>query len=195
MSRHADSGLATYLKRAARFPRLTPEEEKKVSQDILILHNLRLVVHIAGRYAKNTDELMDFIQEGNLGLIKAAKAYDSSRGRFSVCASLYIRAEIRAKFFDAFGKPLRDGRKCDAVKVPVELGTVGLCASGTQDSVTKYVSLRKGVSTLSPKQQEVINARLEGKAPAEIAQSMQCSRQNIEQISKGAVEALNRSLA
>lgn len=61
----------------------------------LIKSNLRLVISIARRYAGRGMSLIDLIQEGNIGLIRAANRYEYRRGtRFSTCASWWIRQAI-----------------------------------------------------------------------------------------------------
>ncbi len=75
-----------------------------------IQSNLRLVVAIARRYDRGQMPLIDLIQEGNLGLIKAVERFDYRRGfRFSTYASWWIR--------HAIGRALAD--KGNAVRVPV----------------------------------------------------------------------------
>ena len=61
----------------------------------LINANLRLVVNIARRHAQRGVHLIDLIQEGNIGLIRAANRYEYRRGtRFSTCATWWIRQAI-----------------------------------------------------------------------------------------------------
>jgi RNA polymerase primary sigma factor len=98
-------GVKAYLKSIGNHPRLNFEEEKELSekalagdmdaQTKLVECNLKLVVPIAKRYMGCGLPLLDLIQEGNLGLIKAAGKYDGSKGfRFSTYATYWIRQAI-----------------------------------------------------------------------------------------------------
>jgi len=103
--------IKIYLKQISNTPLLSQEEEiklaKKMSQgDIdarskLIEHNLRLVVSIAKRYCGCGMSFLDLIQEGNLGLMRAAEKYDYTKGyRFSTCATWWIRQGISRALSD-----------------------------------------------------------------------------------------------
>ena len=98
-------GVKAYLKSIGNHPRLNFEQEKELSvralngdQDAineLVSCNLLLVVPIAKRYYGCGLPLLDLIQEGNLGLITAAKKYDGTKGwRFSTYATHWIRQSI-----------------------------------------------------------------------------------------------------
>ena len=98
-------GVKAYLKSIGNHPRLNFEQEKELSvralngdQDAineLVSCNLLLVVPIAKRYYGCGLPLLDLIQEGNLGLITAAKEYDGTKGwRFSTYATYWIRQSI-----------------------------------------------------------------------------------------------------
>lgn len=98
-------GIKTYLKSIGNYPRLSFEEEKELSAkalagdkaavDKLVESNLLLVVSIAKRYSGCGLPLLDLIQEGNIGLMTAAKKYDGSKGfRFSTYATYWIRQAI-----------------------------------------------------------------------------------------------------
>lgn len=98
-------GIKTYLKSIGNYPRLSFEEEKELSakalagdkaaMDKLVESNLLLVVSIAKRYSGCGLPLLDLIQEGNIGLMTAAKKYDGSKGfRFSTYATYWIRQAI-----------------------------------------------------------------------------------------------------
>ena len=99
------NGVKLYLDSISGYPRLTLEEEQELSerikqgdkeaQDKLIKSNLLLVVSIAKKYQNCGISLLDLIQEGNLGLIKATTKYDGSKGfKFSTYATYWIRQAI-----------------------------------------------------------------------------------------------------
>lgn len=98
-------GVKAYLKSVGNHPRLNFEQEKELSVkalagdrsaiNTLVECNLLLVVSVAKRYYGCGLPLLDLIQEGNLGLIKAAEKYDGSKGfRFSTYATYWIRQAI-----------------------------------------------------------------------------------------------------
>ncbi|MGZ6574337.1 MAG: sigma-70 family RNA polymerase sigma factor [Solirubrobacteraceae bacterium] len=98
--------MAQFLAGAARYRLLTAAEEIELAKriergdlqakDKLISHNLRLVVSIAKRYPTSAQmPLIDLVQEGTLGLIRAAEKFDWRRGfKFSTDATLWIRQAI-----------------------------------------------------------------------------------------------------
>ncbi len=98
-------GVKAYLKSIGNHPRLSFEQEKELSAkalagdrnaiNTLVECNLLLVVSIAKKYYGCGLPLLDLIQEGNLGLIKAAEKYDGTKGfRFSTYATYWIRQAI-----------------------------------------------------------------------------------------------------
>ncbi len=98
--------LQAYLREIQRHPLLTPDEEQKLTrhyqetQDVntaarLVTANLRLVVKLAYEYRRAYKNIMDLIQEGNIGLMQAVKRYDPYRGvKLSSYAAWWIRAYI-----------------------------------------------------------------------------------------------------
>jgi len=97
--------LQIYYREISRFPLLTAEEERKLARSMasgldgarqrLITSNLRLVVKIAQGYTDSGVDLIDLIQEGNLGLIEAIDRFDVERGyRLSTYATWWVRRAI-----------------------------------------------------------------------------------------------------
>lgn len=103
--------LRQYLREIGKFPLLNQDEEIALGKRIelgdamakqeLVNSNLRLVVSIAKRYSGNGRSLQDLIQEGNLGLLKAAERYDYRQGfRFSTYATWWIRQSVTRALAD-----------------------------------------------------------------------------------------------
>jgi RNA polymerase primary sigma factor len=99
------NAIRQYLAEIGRYPLLTAEQEMVLARRVangdvearqrLVEANLRLVVSIAKRYNKHSVSLLDLVQEGNLGLIRATQKFDPSRGfRFSTYATWWIRQAI-----------------------------------------------------------------------------------------------------
>jgi len=98
--------MAAYLREIQRHPLLTPEETHELAAKFvatqdpaiaarLVTANLRLVVKIAYEYRRAYKNIMDLVQEGNIGLMQAVKRYDPYRGvKLSSYAAWWIRAYI-----------------------------------------------------------------------------------------------------
>jgi RNA polymerase sigma-32 factor len=98
--------LSAYMSETRRYPLLTPEEEHALAVRLvehgdtgaarkLIEANLRLVVKIAYEYRRAHRNLLDLVQEGNIGLIQAVGKFDPYRGvKLSSYAAFWIRAYI-----------------------------------------------------------------------------------------------------
>lgn len=106
--------LSYYLAEVRRYPLLDPEEEKELAirfaetgdpeaAERLVTANLRLVIKIAFQYHRQWANVLDLIQEGNVGLVEALSRYDPYREiRFSSYAQYWIRAMILRFLLDNF---------------------------------------------------------------------------------------------
>ena len=110
-----DDPVRMYLKEIGRIKLLSPEEEQEVARAMaegdektreaarkrMSEANLRLVVSIAKRYVGRGMQLLDLIQEGNLGLMKAVEKFDYTKGyKFSTYATWWIRQSITRAIAD-----------------------------------------------------------------------------------------------
>lgn len=117
--------LAHYLREIGTIPLLTPQQEVMLAKAIaaggpqcerakrkLAEANLRLVVSIARKYQKSGLPLLDLIQEGNLGLLRAAEKFNHERGfKFSTYATWWIRQALTRAIAD----------KARVIRVPVHM--------------------------------------------------------------------------
>jgi len=135
VGRRPDS-IQMYLKEISKVAFLTAKEEKELARGIekgsiaakqrLIRANLRLVVSIAKKYVGRTPNLtlLDLIQEGNLGLFRAAEKFDWRRGyKFSTYATWWIRQAITRALAD----------QARTIRIPVHM----------IETISKYTKVRR----------------------------------------------------
>jgi RNA polymerase primary sigma factor len=115
--------LQLFLNEAGRYPLLTAAEEvelakriergDKAAKDRMINSNLRLVVSIAKKYQGQELSLLDLIQEGIFGLIRASEKFDWRKGyKFSTYATFWIRQAIQRGL----------ANKARTIRIPVHIG-------------------------------------------------------------------------
>lgn len=113
----ADSILSLYMREVGEVGLLTSQQEVQLAaqikrgdaaaRDLMIRANLRLVIKIAREYEHLGMPLLDLINEGNLGLMRAVEKFDPAKGgKLSTYASLWIRQQIR-RALASQGKTIR----------------------------------------------------------------------------------------
>ncbi|HET6372322.1 MAG TPA: sigma-70 family RNA polymerase sigma factor, partial [Candidatus Polarisedimenticolia bacterium] len=114
--------LELYLREVSKWSLLSPEAERELARrtakgdpaaiEDLVNRNLRLVVYWAKRYRASGLPIQDLIQEGNIGLMRAAEKFDPKKGtRFSTYASWWIRQALARAICD----------KQDLIRIPVHM--------------------------------------------------------------------------
>ncbi len=131
-----DDSVKAYLQQIGKIPLLSFDDEMKIAKEIkendsnaakekLVNANLRLVVSIAKKYIGRGLSFLDLIQEGNLGLIKAAEKFDYTKGyKFSTYATWWIQQSITRGIAD----------KSRIIRLPVHMiETLGKIKKATFD--------------------------------------------------------------
>lgn len=137
----ADDSVKIYLQQIGKVKLLTSEEEIELAKRIaegdelakkhLVKANLRLVVSIAKKYIGRGLSFLDLIQEGNLGLIRAAEKFDYKRGfKFSTYATWWIQQSITRGIAD----------KSRTIRLPVHM----IESIGRLKKVTRDLNLELG---------------------------------------------------
>ena len=218
-----DSILNKYLDEIGREQLLTEEQEARLSARIfqgderalnrLIEANLRFVVVIARQYQGQGLSMVDLVSEGNMGLMKAARKFDASRGlRFVNYAVVFIRQQIekavRKESDELRVESTRDGqtRSVDAPlgsKANVSLLSVLVNADSPQADQRVYNAsledaIERSLQTLNERETSVINAYFgigeERQTMAEIGERMALKRERVRQIRDRAVRRLKKNM-
>lgn len=218
-----DSILNKYLDEIGREQLLSEEQEARLSARILqgderalnrlIEANLRFVVVIARQYQGQGLSMEDLVSEGNLGLMKAARKFDATRGlRFVNYAVVFIRQQIekavRKESDEQRVESTRGGqtRSVDAPlgsKANVSLLSVLVNADSPQADQRVYNAsledaIERSLQTLNERETVVVNAYFgigeERQTMAEIAERMSLKRERVRQIRDRAVRRLKKNM-
>ena len=218
-----DSILNKYLDEIGREQLLSEEQEARLSARILqgderalnrlIEANLRFVVVIARQYQGQGLSMEDLVSEGNLGLMKAARKFDATRGlRFVNYAVVFIRQQIekavRKESDEQRVESTRDGqtRSVDAPlgsKANVSLLSVLVNADSPQADQRVYTAsledaIERSLQPLNERETVVVNAYFgigeERQTMAEIAERMSLKRERVRQIRDRAVRRLKKNM-
>ena len=167
-----DDPVRMYLKEIGKVPLLSPEEEKELAQRMedgdekarekLVNANLRLVVSIAKRYVGRGMLLLDLIQEGNLGLIKAVEKFDFHKGfKFSTYATWWIRQAITRAIAD----------QARTIRIPVHM----------VETINKFIRISR----------QLLQQNGREPSPEEIAKEMDVTVDKVHEIIKIAQEPVS----
>lgn len=180
------------------------KEKMKDARTKLILHNLRLVAHIASKYKSKDEDNDDLISLGTIGLIKAIDTYSADKNvRLATYASRCIENEIlmtlrsnkkhakNVSFSDTIGTD-KDGSEIELIDVL----TTG--EESVEDTVIKNQNieeLRKYINILDEREYQIISLRYglnnnEEKTQKEIAKEFNISRSYVSRIEKRALSKL-----
>ena len=215
------SGWLMFLHLRARssFPQpLGAEEEARLvaamqegdggAANRLIEHNLRLVAHIAKKYARDSAEQDELVSVGALGLIKAVHTFKPENGRLAAYASrcienemlMYFRANRKHQNTLLFGEQLGEDKDGAPLMLEALLGTDPELVSDTVETTIEYRrAMQKMGCVLDGREQQVIRMRFgldDGlpKPQHEIARSLGISRSYVSRIEKKALHKLREAL-
>jgi len=211
--------LLSHVAGRSSFPRaLTPEEERETATRMqagdsdararLIEHNLRLVAHIARKYAGSGIDQDDLVSIGSIGLIKAVRSYRPETGRLATFASRCIENEIlmalrsnkKTKGDVSFNMPIGTDREGNEIMLVDVLGTD---ENVVPDAAALHIEAGRAVralrEVLDPRERTVVLMRY-GLADGmqhsqhEIAALLGISRSYVSRIEKKALEKMKNRL-
>ncbi len=211
--------MLLHLTARESFPRpLEPGEERALVSRMLegdaeaaaalIEHNLRLVAHIAKKYAQPGVDQDDLVSVGSLGLIKAVHTFRPEAGRLAAYASrcieneilMFFRSDRKNRNVMLFGEDLGQDRDGDEVLLSDLLGTdPNIVSDAAEAAIESDRALRLMDSALDARQREVLRLRygFEDGEPwpqHRIAARLGISRSYVSRIEKRALEKLRREM-
>lgn len=198
---------------------LSPEEEEECLKEVqqgskearekLILHNMRLVAHVAKKYAGSEEDPSDLISIGTIGLIKAVSAFKCDYGsRFATYAIRCIDNEM-LMYFRSKKKTRADVSLFEPIGTDKEGNQIHLVDVLVQESVdvTEQMEVQRQIGILRETMKEILTEREydiivkryglltgEEQTQREIADSLGISRSYVSRIEKRALEKLKKSL-
>ena len=191
-----------------RLLKLVESEDSIEARNILIEHNLRLVVHISKKYYASTDEQDDLISIGTIGLIKGINSFKSEKGTklATYCARcieneilMYFRNNKKLSQEISFSEPI----DTDSEGNPLTLMDIIYIDDTIVDDIdtkSKLLKLNKIINDIkNPREKEIIVKRygLNGVKPLtqrEIADTLNISRSYVSRIEKKILNEIKRSL-
>lgn len=199
-------------------PPLSPSEEAKYIsiydgtqediRQILIEHNLRLVVYIARKFESTGISLEDLISIGAIGLIKAVNTYRSDKNtKLATYASrcieneilMYLRRTSNSRTEISIDEPLTTDGEGGELSLSDVLGTEPDSVSRPLEDMTDREILRASLETLPPREREIISMRYgldgsDGLTQKEVAEKLGISQSYISRLEKKIIIRLRRDM-
>ncbi|MBR0541832.1 MAG: RNA polymerase sporulation sigma factor SigK [Clostridia bacterium] len=210
--------LMLHLENSGSFPKpLSAKKEREAlekmkqgdtaARDLLIEHNLRLVVHIIKKYYANYSDQDDLISIGTIGLIKAVNSFDADKGtRLATYAARCVENEI-LMYFRGQKKSSQDISMSEPIDMdsegnPLTLSDIIYTDDNIADDIDKRMKLQKLQKLITemkdPREKEIIIKRygLDGRLPLtqrEVADRLGISRSYVSRIEKKALHDLRKA--
>ena len=210
-----EKGLEVYFRDINRYELLTREQEFELARRVrggdeealqtLVRANLRFVVSVAKRYVNQGLMLSDLINEGNLGLLKAARRFDEERGyRFISYAVWWIRQSIMQALLDK-SRTIRLPQNQTAVLIKINRARVQLQQAGVVDprpgQLAEHLGLKRSevVQALRADHTEValddLGAEGDDRPLAEVLEDTTQAAPDMAVLERGLREDVRRALA
>ena len=182
------------------------EEEVK---DLLVEHNLRLVVYIARRFQNTGVDMDDLISVGTIGLIKAVGSFSSDKNvKLATFASrcieneilMYLRRTAKLKNEVSFDEPLNTDWEGNELVLSDVMGTDGDCVYKSIENGVENDLLREALSHLNSREKEIVELRYglngaEEKTQKEVADMLGISQSYISRLEKKIIVRLKKEFA
>ena len=184
------------------------EEGQEEAKQLLISHNLRLVVFIARRFENTGINLEDLISIGTIGLIKGVNTYRRDKNiKLATYASrcieneilMYIRKTANQKTEVSLDEPINMDCEGNELVLSDILGTDENVVTGKLEEAVDLQLLRQALSQLPPREREIVNMRFglagcQERTQKEVAEYLGISQSYISRLEKKIMQKLRKEL-
>lgn len=185
------------------------EKGEEGVKDMLVEHNLRLVVYIARRFANTGVDMDDLISVGTIGLIKAVGSFSSDKNvKLATFASrcieneilMYLRRAAKLKNEVSFDEPLNTDWEGNELVLSDVMGTDSDCVYKTIESGVETDLLQEALSRLNSREKEIMELRYglngaEEKTQKEVADMLGISQSYISRLEKKIIVRLKKEFS
>lgn len=185
------------------------EKGEESVKDMLVEHNLRLVVYIARRFQNTGIEMDDLISVGTIGLIKAVGSFSSDKNvKLATFASrcieneilMYLRRTAKLKNEVSFDEPLNTDWEGNELVLSDVMGTDGDCVYKTIENGVETDLLQEALSRLNRREKEIVELRYglngaEEKTQKEVADMLGISQSYISRLEKKIIVRLKKEFS